>query len=451
MIEGAPNDQSVIVELPPSGTGERARNRARRQRERRAQQAWVISAVVILTAAIPALGYVGFKKVFNTTQGRRVNAQNDPTRTNYEANVAPTPVLLLAQTNPDGVSALTMLSLGGSDTGGGVLFIPVNTVANQLTITTPTSTTAVTKTTARPKTTTTKPSGAQTTTLAAAFVAQGEPGLNQLTANALGLGFDETVMMSDEQLAAFVAPAAPLTINNPDRLVEVDSAGRTRAVFAAGNLTLQAADVPRFLSTRNPRESDLNRLVRHQLVWQAWLAAVKASSNPNVVPGETTTGLGRYVRGLAKGNAQFSTLPVTPQSGASGTETFLPDATRVAELMTSFVPLPTPASPGDRVRVRLLSGVGPVDVAKLLASRLVSPGVQITIVGNADRFDYATTKIVYYDDAFAVAAAQLQQLFGVGQVSKSATPTDSEDVTVIIGKDLVEKRGVQITSGSGGG
>jgi hypothetical protein len=45
----------------------------------------------------------------------------------------------------------------------------------------------------------------------------------------------------------------------------------------------------------------------------------------------------------------------------------------------------------------------------------------------------------------------LQQLFGVGQVSKSATPTDSEDVTVIIGKDLVEKRGVQITSGSGGG
>ena len=134
--------------------------------------------MVILAAAIPALGYVGFKKVFNTTEGRRVDAQNDPTRTNYEANVAPTPVLLFAQTNPDGVSALTMLSLGGSDTGGGVLFIPVNTVTNQLTTTT--------STTAPAKTTTTKAPGMETTTLTAAFVANGEPDLSQLTANVVG-------------------------------------------------------------------------------------------------------------------------------------------------------------------------------------------------------------------------------------------------------------------------
>jgi hypothetical protein len=119
--------------------------------------------------------------------------------------------------------------------------------------------------------------------------------------------------------------------------------------------------------------------------------------------------------------------------------------------MSSFVPLPTPASPGDRVRVRLLSGVGPVDVPKLLASPLVSADSQIAIVGNADRFDYTTTEIVYYDDEFAAAATELQQLFGVGQATKSTTPADSEDVTVIIGKDLVDKRGLQITTGSGGG
>lgn len=443
MTDGAPNDQSVIVELPASGTGARARNRARRQRERRVLQAWVISAMVILAAAIPALGYVGFKEVFNTTEGRRVDAQNDPSRTNYEANVAPTPVLLFAQTNPDGVSALTMLSLGGADTGGAVLFIPANTLANKLTTTT--------STTAPAKTTTTKAPGMETTTLTAAYIANGQPDLSQLTANVVGVGIDETVVMTDEQLAAFVAPAAPLTINNPDRLVELDSAGRTSVVFAAGSLTLQAGDVPRFLNLRNPKESDLNRLVRHQLVWQAWLAAVKASSNPNVVPGETTSGLGRYMRGLAKGNVQFSTLPAAAQSDSSSAETFVPDANRVAALMTSFVPLPTPANPGDRVRVRLLSGVGPVDVSKLLASSLVSADAQITIVGNADRFDYATTKIVYYDDAFAGASAELQQLFGVGQATKSTTPADSEDVTVIIGKDLVDKRGLQITTGSGGG
>jgi hypothetical protein len=154
---------------------------------------------------------------------------------------------------------------------------------------------------------------------------------------------------------------------------------------------------------------------------------------------------------LAKGNVQFATLPAAAQPDSSGAETFIPDASRVAALMTSLVPLPTPASPGARVRVRLLSGVGPVDVPKLLSLPLVSADAQITIVGNADRFDYTTTEIVYYDDAFAAAAATLQQLFGVGQASKSTTPADSEDVTVIIGRDLVDKRGLEITTGSPGG
>ena len=253
--------------------------------------------------------------------------------------------------------------------------------------------------------------------------------------------------MTDEQLAAFVAPAAPLTIDNPDRLVQVDSAGRTNVVFAAGSLTLQAADVAQYLSLRNPQESDLNRLARHQLVWQAWLAAVKASSNPNVVPGETGSGLGRYVRGLARGNVKMATLPVTSKPDAkTGEETLVADPAQVTQLMQSFVPLPTPANPGDRVRVRLLSGVGPVDVNKLLSSALVTADSQVTIVGNADRFDYATTKIVYYDDVFAGAASDLQQLLGVGQATKNTTSADSEDVTIIIGKDFIDKRGLSITT-----
>ncbi|MEY2403043.1 MAG: hypothetical protein QOD38_594 [Acidimicrobiaceae bacterium] len=406
----------------------------------------MLAAMVLLAAAIPALGYVGYRKVFNTTEGRKVDAQNDPTRANYEANVTPTPVLLFAQTNPDGVSGITVLSLDGGDTGGGVLFVPVDTVTDELVTTTTTSTSSSSS-----KTTTTKPASSATTTLAAAYAANGASELSQLTANVLGLSFDEVVLMSDEQLTTFVAPAAPLTINNPDRLVTVDSSGRSQVTFAAGELTLQAADVVRYLTIRNPQESDLNRLTRQQLVWQAWLASAKSSSNPNVGPGETASGLGRYVRGLSKGNVRFASLPVTPQPSSGGAVTFLPDANSVAALMTSLVPLPTPANPGDRVRVRLLSGVGPVDVVKLLGASLVSADAQITIVGNADRFDHATTEIVYYDDAFASAAAELQQLFGVGQATKSTTPADSEDVTVIIGKDLVDKRALQITTGSGGG
>ena len=110
MTEGAPRDQSVSVPLPASGTGARARNRARRRRERRIQQARVITAMVVLASAIPVLGYIGFKKVFNTTEGRRVDAQNDPSRPNYEANVVPTPVTRLSLQHKSVTAQFSMIS-----------------------------------------------------------------------------------------------------------------------------------------------------------------------------------------------------------------------------------------------------------------------------------------------------------------------------------------------------
>ena len=377
------HDAPVTVALPESGTGARAKHRAERKRKRRVQEAWFMAAVAVLAAAIPVLGYNGFRKVFDTTEGRKVDAQNDPTKPNFEANVVPTPVLLLAQTGDDSVTSLTMLSLGGGDVGGSVTFIPVDTVADVL----------------PDPTTTTKP-GAEpkTTTLADAFTAKGQGDLNQLAANVVGLSFDESVLLNNDALTQFVKPVAPLSINNPDPLVEVDAKGRSNVVFPAGRLTLQAEDVPRYLALRNPDETDVARLARQQMVWQAWIDAVKSSSNPNAVPGETTAGLGRYLRGLAKGNVQFSTLPGSPQTDSSGHETFEPDADRIATLMAQTVQLPTPANPGDRVRVRLLSGVGPVDATAVVSAHLVPANAQVIIVGNADRFDYTTTTIVYNDD-----------------------------------------------------
>ena len=429
------HEAPVTVALPEAGTGARAKHRAERKRRRHVQEAWFMAAVAVLAAAIPVLAFIGFREVFDTTEGRKVDAQNDPTKPNFEANVVPTPVLLLAQTDGDRVTGLTMIALGGGDAGGSVVFIPIDTVTNALP--TPTTTT-------RPGT---KP---KTTTLANAYAANGQGDLNQLTANVLGLSFDETVLLNNDGLAQFVSPAAPLTINNPDPLVEVDSKGRSNVVFPAGQLTLEAADIPRYLSLRNPDETDVARLARQQVVWQAWIAAVKSSTNPNVVPGETTAGLGRYLRGLAQGNVQFATLPGSPQTDSSGDETFEPDEERIATLMAQSVQLPTPANPGDRVRVRLLSGVGAVDATAVVSAHLVPANAQVIIVGNADRFDYTTTKIVYYDDSFAAAANETQAKLGTGEVTKSATPDDTEDVTIIIGQDLVSKNDLHVTRGNGG-
>src|SRR5207248_389808 len=184
--------------------GVRARNRAARKRRRRVQEAWFMGAVVVLTAAIPLLAYIGFHKVFTTTKGRKVDAQNDPTKPNFEADVVPTPVLLLGQTDQDKITSLTMIALGGSDTGGAVVFIPVDTVTPAL----PADLTTTTRRGAQPK----------LTTLAATFATKGQADLDQLTANVLGLSFDDTVLLNDDALTQFVTPASPLTIDNPDRL-----------------------------------------------------------------------------------------------------------------------------------------------------------------------------------------------------------------------------------------
>jgi hypothetical protein len=71
----------------------------------------------------------------------------------------------------------------------------------------------------------------------------------------------------------------------------------------------------------------------------------------------------------------------------------------------------------------------------------VSAGGEVTIIGNADRFDYTTTQIIYNGDQFQAAAKKLRDALGLGEVSLSPTPNDIEDVTVILGQDATSKYG----------
>ena len=86
--------------------------------------------MVVLVAAIPVLATIGYRTLRDTTTGRRIDAQNDPTKPRYEANVLPTPVVLLVEMGADNsLQGLTMLALGPNDTGGAAVFIPPSTVA----------------------------------------------------------------------------------------------------------------------------------------------------------------------------------------------------------------------------------------------------------------------------------------------------------------------------------
>src|SRR5262249_47044515 len=158
---------------------------------------------------------------------------------------------LVAQTDGTDITSLTLVSLGADDKGGGVLFIPVSTVTPDV-VPDPNAPSSTTTSTTR-KGASAPP--VKQTTLAAAYVAKGDNALTQLTANVVGNSIDELITLTDDQVSQFVNPVAPLTIDNPDRLVD-GSGANTNVVFGTGVLALQAADVPHYLDFRNADESD---------------------------------------------------------------------------------------------------------------------------------------------------------------------------------------------------
>jgi len=372
--------------------------------------------MVLLIAAIPVLAMVGYRTLRDTTTGRRIDAQNDPKKTRYEANVLPTPVMLLVEMGTDNsLQGLTMLALGAGDTGGAVVFIPTGTVAPQ--------------------------ADGTLATLSNTFGKGDFGGLEQATANLLKLSFDQVVVVTADQWQQFAAPVSPLSVDNPDRVAVSDARGRTTTVFPPGPLQLRADQIVTYMHARNQNESELAQLIRKQAVWSAWLSAIKASKSPGAVPGETKSGFGRYLLGLSKGAADITTLPVRAQAPGAINESYVTEPATVQALITRDVPLPTPAKMGDRVRVRLLSGTGPIGSPNTVAGEIVAAGGQITIIGNADRFDYTTTQIIYNGDQFAAAAQKLRDALGIGEVSSSPTPNDIEDVTVILGQDATARYG----------
>jgi len=410
-------DPPIALDLPESGSGLRAARRRRLVHRRTLRRLGFVSAMVALVAAIPVLATIGYRALRDTTTGRRIDAQNDPAKPRYEANVMPTPVVLLAELGADNtLQGVTMLALGPDDTGGAAVFIPPSTVSPR--------------------------ADGTLDTLSNTFGAGDVTALEQATANLLGLSFDQVIVMNADQWQQFAAPVAPLTVNNPDRVAIRDAKGKTTTLFPAGQLQLNADQVASYMQVRSPNESTLALLNRKQALWSAWLAAIKSSGSSGAVPGETTVGFGRYLLGLSKGTADIATLPVKSHSDpGTNAETFEPDTEGIQALVAQDVPLPTPANEGDRVRVRLLSGVGPIGSPNAVAAKIVSAGGEVTILGNADRFDYPTTQIIYYEDTFAAAANKLRDTLGLGEVTKSPTPTDVEDVTVILGSDATAKYG----------
>ncbi len=375
-------------------------------------------ATLVFVAGLVALAWQGYRTTLDIKGGTSLDAETDPSKPGYEAQVKPIPTHLVV--NVDSAGALTEVQLvvpSDTDAGGGVvLFIPGVTLVET-------------------------PEGNSELTVYAA--AKGIDATVSRIEEFLGFGVTDAVTLNPEQTAAMFEPLGSFAIDNPDALVSTGADGNKQIEFGAGQQTLAPADVARFLAFVSDGDTGINRSARNQIVWKQWMAALAA--NPAAVPtvppfepavGDDAVDLSGIVGGLSSGQVVFRDLPTLAISlpDAKGAKVYRVDAVAMAALVPEIVPYPTSATPGQRVRVRVLNGTSDLGAATRAASAVVGAGGEITVVGNAKPMDATVTTVEFHSEAMAERAAPIAAAFGV-TATASSLQTDAVDVTVTLGPD----------------
>lgn len=242
--------------------------------------------------------------------------------------------------------------------------------------------------------------------------------VRQALENILGRLVERAVDVSVADLAAAIGPASQAPEQVPARLAP-----------AAG--------------------TELERIVEHQAVWREWLTGL--SAQPELVPATgPLADLAPLLRTLASGEAGHHTLPVeTVATGVDGSEYYGLRDEELADLVQAL--LPGDVALDERASVRLLNGTGSPGLSQQVQPLLVASGFRITLTGNADRFDYATTQIVYYDEDGLEAARAARTAIGIGEIVRSVEDSDAVDLTVVIGADFTGRPAGSTTTTSSQG
>jgi hypothetical protein len=388
------------IPLPALRASQRRRRRQQLTKERRRQGATVgLAAVVALGLVVAAVVANRVGPLAHTSKKKAAAAST------ATAPAAQAPVVLVQTDGAGTVRTVTVVAPSATK-GGTILLVPPGTMTEVPSL------------------------GLQPLTQAEA-----DGGLDRLVAttqNLLGLRSATGLSADGAALANLVGPAAPLSVDVPSRVEEVDPSGAVTVLYERGPNQLGATDVAPFLTARG-RGTDLIRLARHDALWRAWLGRLKG--HPERLPAGPPE-LRRALATIAAGAVQVRLLPVQSVGSSGGDdELYQPQSDEIRKLVAATFPASDiPAT--TRPRVRILNGTGQLEVASKISGRLVPAGIQVVLSGNADSFGYQQTQIVYYRDAKLAMAQQVQRALGFGVLVRNRNATDVVDVTVIVGKDF---------------
>lgn len=133
-------------------------------------------------------------------------------------------------------------------------------------------------------------------------------------------------------------------------------------------------------------------------------------------------------------NVALVPMPVKPINLGDQTY-FEPQRAEIADLVKTWWGVDIGAEDGI-VRVIVYNGAGVPGIAGSAAQQLIRSGYRVVDTKNADRFDYATTKVIVQNGS-ASSAQGIVKTLGVGEVSQKPADQQVADIIVIIGKDYV--------------
>lgn len=365
---------------------------------------------LLASASVPVLGYLGVRTLLDSRDGEVINPIEDPSQPGYQALVSPSPTLVVAHTAPSGtLVGVAVLALAGDDgSGGSVLLVPPPTVIDIPDI--------------------------GELSLEYVHVFNGLDSTVGLTERVLRLGLDEVVELRTDDWARLIEPLGTLAVTNPDEMRSEDGS----IAFPAGPIELAPDDVAPYLEFLDADESPLDRILRQELLWEAWLTALADDPTAVDVAGEQDRGLARFLPELAGGPYRIAALPGQLDEPADPDQAaqFHPDDEATAALVPQLVPFPAGAQPGDRPLVRVLDGSGRAEVLAPAVRRVAAGGGQVTMIGNADQFGEETTRVVISDESVVEAAEAVVDALGVGSVQVNDQIDDSDGIIVILGADF---------------
>ena len=378
--------------------------------ERRPIWTWLLPLMsVALAAAIPLLVWYALSAILDSTDGTVQEVVTDPNAPGYEATVNPSPSHMVMSLDPAGdLSMVTILTLGSNDVGGTVLHIAPETIL---------------------------PGNPNFDRIIDAYRLEGAGRTRRVVANLIDVNVDEVTVLDQAQWQLLTSPAGSIPVDIETSLTELGDDGPV-VVYPAGNVIVAPADVSAFLGWVNPGEHPIDRSARHEAFWQAWLARITASDDPNIVPGEVDSGIGRFVRGIAAATPLIEVpmgTPVTMDSDVPGTEV---DTAALRLFVAEMIPFPLPAAPGSRPTVKLLDGVGGLNLAGDYTPPIVRNRGRVITIGNVTpEFGVEQTSIVYHDQKWESEALAIADALGATEINFEPEDDVVFDLTVIIGED----------------